>query len=479
MTAQNHTIKKFALELQTRSREQSHALQNRCIKLVKEELAGDMDKLLSTYFPGDGIVRINKIEIDLGDITMEDLEKDFIAKCMAGFTSTIKAIHIQKDSPVKTEMVRIEKEENGIEQFFYFLASGKMPWANYGISFSQWQYSITDAIKSKTDFFKEGFSFFLLKNPRAIERLILQFDDGFIISLIELYRPEVKKEFISLAQILNDKILTADTKMLRKKIFIQVLPGLLSYKNTVDTQQVQELTAWISKQFSEGGYEKIFAGLNEIIETIAEKLFNVFTPGSEKEIAAQKTDKEDEPADNENELNEKVPGKEVDKAMYIQNAGLVLLHPFLQKLFIATGLMQGDSFIDGYNKQKAVHLLQYLVNRQQQLPEYIMPLNKILCGVPGEEHINRFIKLEETEIKEADELLNAVLSHWASLKNTSAEALQETFLQRNGKLSFNETDNYWKLQVERKAVDILLDKIPWGFSYIQLPWMKQALVTEW
>ncbi|HEV2830338.1 MAG TPA: contractile injection system tape measure protein, partial [Hanamia sp.] len=63
--------------------------------------------------------------------------------------------------------------------------------------------------------------------------------------------------------------------------------------------------------------------------------------------------------------------------------------------------------------------------------------------------------------------------------NTPSQGLQETFLQRNGKLIFNETDGYWKLVVERKAVDILLDRIPWGFSYVQLPWMKYALITEW
>jgi hypothetical protein len=138
-----------------------------------------------------------------------------------------------------------------------------------------------------------------------------------------------------------------------------------------------------------------------------------------------------------------------------------------------------ENFKDNLSKQKAVHLLQYLVNGQQQQPEYMMPLNKILCGLSDEEHIDRFIKLEEAEINEANELLQAVITHWAALKNTSPQGLQETFLQRNGKLSFNETDGYWKLQVERKAVDILLDKIPWGFSYIQLPWMKYALVTEW
>jgi len=46
-------------------------------------------------------------------------------------------------------------------------------------------------------------------------------------------------------------------------------------------------------------------------------------------------------------------------------------------------------------------------------------------------------------------------------------------------LSFIEEDRFWKLQVEKNALDVLLDKLPWGLSYIQLPWMKYRLITEW
>ncbi len=176
---------------------------------------------------------------------------------------------------------------------------------------------------------------------------------------------------------------------------------------------------------------------------------------------------------------EKIKNEPEEKSGFIENAGLIILHPFLHNLFKATGLMEEERFKNDFCKQKAAHLLQYLVNGEQQLPEFVMPLNKILCGLTNEEHIDRFIQLDDAEIKEAGELLNAVITHWTVLKNTSAASLQQTFLQRKGKLSFNETDGYWKLQVERNAVDILLDKIPWGFAYIKLPWMLFPLAVEW
>jgi hypothetical protein len=35
------------------------------------------------------------------------------------------------------------------------------------------------------------------------------------------------------------------------------------------------------------------------------------------------------------------------------------------------------------------------------------------------------------------------------------------------------------LQVEQKAVDVLLNTLPWGIGVIKLPWMKEILHTEW
>ena len=91
-----HTIKKFSLELQTQSVEQSYALHKRCNKLVKEDLIVKLDKILSAQFSDDEIVRVNKIEIDLGNISNNDLEQEFIEKCIAGFTEKIKSINTSR-----------------------------------------------------------------------------------------------------------------------------------------------------------------------------------------------------------------------------------------------------------------------------------------------------------------------------------------------------------------------------------------------
>ncbi|MEM9824393.1 MAG: contractile injection system tape measure protein, partial [Bacteroidota bacterium] len=64
-----------------------------------------------------------------------------------------------------------------------------------------------------------------------------------------------------------------------------------------------------------------------------------------------------------------------------------------------------------------------------------------------------------------------------AVKNTSISGFQQTFLDRKGKV-------YWKedkieLMVERKGVDVLLEKLPWSLSSFKLSWMEQAIFVEW
>jgi hypothetical protein len=104
-------------------------------------------------------------------------------------------------------------------------------------------------------------------------------------------------------------------------------------------------------------------------------------------------------------------------------------------------------------------------------------MEKLLCGLEISATIPREIALNETEITEATVLLEAVISNWAKLKNTSVEGLRETFLRREGILSKKE--NGWLLQVERRTVDVLLESIPWSYTTLALPWNPYIIFTEW
>ena len=158
--------------------------------------------------------------------------------------------------------------------------------------------------------------------------------------------------------------------------------------------------------------------------------------------------------------------------IYLNQAGLVLLHPFLPLFFeVASGERLNSP-------ERALCLLHYLATGQGVAREYDLVLGKILCGIPLETPVESACELSDVDIEESEGLLKAVIKHWEALRSTSCDGLRGTFLLRPGKVSLRE-DGAWLLQVESRTCDILLDRLPWGYSPIKLPWMETLLWVEW
>ena len=164
---------------------------------------------------------------------------------------------------------------------------------------------------------------------------------------------------------------------------------------------------------------------------------------------------------------------------YVQAAGVILLHPFLLRLFRKLDLCEEDAFINEAFRQRAVCLLHYLATGQVRTPEYQLVLPKFLCGMPLNVPLDHLIEIETAEQAESENLIRAAIDHWGALGKCSPDWLREGFLQREGKLEKRETG--WHLLVERKAQDILLDRLPqgWGLGMLKLPWMDELLHVDW
>ncbi len=163
--------------------------------------------------------------------------------------------------------------------------------------------------------------------------------------------------------------------------------------------------------------------------------------------------------------------------LYVANAGQVLAAPYLPRLFSMLGLLEGKGFRDRDAAERGIHLLQFMVHGDSGAPEYLLALNKVLCGVPIDEPIGREIRLEPAETECVEGLLHAMIATWSAIGSTSLAGLRESFLQREGRLLLK--DDAWSLLVAPRPFDMLLDRIPWGFSTIRHPWMGRALYVEW
>lgn len=164
----------------------------------------------------------------------------------------------------------------------------------------------------------------------------------------------------------------------------------------------------------------------------------------------------------------------------IDNAGLVLLVNYAPRLFAMLGLTRERAFVDEAARARAVHCLAYLVDGDESGAEHQWVLNKVLCGMDIDAPVVPTGALAEARAT-LDGLITAVIQHWSALGNTSPAGLRQTFLRRGGRLSRRtaEDGGHWRLRVKPGPFDMLLDRLPWGYTTIKLPWMAGAIHVEW
>lgn len=166
-----------------------------------------------------------------------------------------------------------------------------------------------------------------------------------------------------------------------------------------------------------------------------------------------------------------------DDMIIVENAGLVLLHPFLNPLLETLEWVERGVFKSPEYAGSAALLMQYMACGDEPVDEAMLPLNKILCGLTPEHFVDVTNVPSATVKQEALAMLEAVVGHWKALKNTRVDGLRETFLRRTGNLQRNADG--WTLQVEAKSLDILLNRLPWGISVVKLPWNRGLLNVSW
>ncbi len=331
----------------------------------------------------------------------------------------------------------------------------------------------------------------LKKYPVALQRLVLQHKAKDLKSIIELYTGfsqsnllQLFKEIKLLFKEVSPKStsITIDNRVLeieiwrdifstvileRKKldsislgIKVSKLPSIIAIINQTEVQRI--LTTEVDSKYS---------FLQEIFKEAAIQIPSEVHPHIIKDVTKV------EDLKNEQIEGEEINEQQIECPQFFNNAGMVLLHPFLSSFFKKLNLTEEKDFKDTHSRSKAVMLLHFLATGEEQPKEYEMVLPKFLCEMPVNMPLDHTIELTEEEKEEANNLLQAVIEHWGALGGTSPDGLREGFLIRQGKLEQEQTG--WKLLVEQKTLDILLDRLPWNISLIKLPWMKELLKVAW
>ncbi len=447
MTDSTHIINKVFLEVNTNSSKEAFELKDNLGVFLKHQVFPSIE----SYFKKQSVallgstLRFNKIEINIDHADFGNLQT-IKSKILSQLKEKIdKTFQKGIDNNNDAELVIVSNNKSDMDTLIHFLKTGLQPW--WKSNFSGFlNYKNLKTVKGQDDFYAEFVK--ILSLPRARQRLIHQFDDSILLLLLTTSNSKnitaKRKTFSTLEK--NDE--------LRNTFWI----AIIDHFRFNDVSRVKKML----RQFT---VDKVINAIeSEALDNFTSSIIN--TPIENEEILELSPDKE--------ELHNVNP---MEDGLFLNNAGLVLLHPFFKQLFINAEIADTNGNILPSKKETAIHLLHYLCTKEEQQLESELVLEKFLCGFPIEQPINRFIKLPEKLKQMAEEVLQAAIEHWTILKNTSPDGLRSEFLQREGKLILD--NDTGRLIVERKGLDILLDSIPWNIHLIKLPWLDKLIHVEW
>jgi len=481
--SKKHIIGLLKFELQVNNKRNAIAVQKTISELSKNDLPRILEPSFDRHDRKDISLVFDRLELDLGNIAYSDFKFKFKNALKKELSQKLSS---ELADPVKTSdnnehNVNVESDFHIVE---FFLVNGILPWYADGSvldlrrmthnlirrkdsafgnlirtqgSNKNFQIRLGQVISES--YYKDLFS--LLSNSNFWK------DDSSFRQYLTLYQyyPFSNEPIKSFRHLLFESIinvLATETLTESLQFEISVFKQLSEKLNISTVQLINRSRESLKKMQKEKQKTELTSYLNLLLHQLTENILTGADTKISKDLVQNKIEKESE--------------KNITSHL-VFNAGLVLITPFLKELFEKLELIENENFIDEKAQIKAIHLLQYASIGREGNAEHFLLLNKILCGYHLNKAIQWSINLSMIEKSETTRMLTGAVKNWSALKKTSTTSFRKSFIQRKGILQ--KTDNDWSLKVERTAYDVLLNKIPWQYERIKLPWMTSKIETVW
>ncbi|QXU50814.1 hypothetical protein KYG33_07180 [Chryseobacterium sp. D764] len=478
---QNHIIQKVFLEITVNNKEKALHIKDDINSFLSIDVFPEIEKHIKAleYKLAGQTLQIPRLElnVDVKSSALNTELKDQIVELfkeeLSEITSPIETSHQETERDTKAYL--IDNQEKMLRAFIYFLEKGAMPWWNSeSNNMAILESTAFDRLISSDSFQKNILS--VLSKENVKNRIINQLSNEQIaqLCLAILKNKELKINLGTDTIHYISKLNHTD----RIAIWRLIFNVISEYLNTSNTHPREYLLQEIST------IEQIGLSQTKSNHQNRKAVVKIFPFITENEISESIKTNAAELPENVTVLIETIQEKDTEtqaevnqnEGQYIQNAGLILIHPFIKTLF------EHCELIDPKTQQLTdpelcAHLLHYIAAGKTNAPEYDMIFEKFLCNIPMHQTINRHIKLSRKHKTQANNVIESVQHNWAPMKKSSAALLQNEFFQRPGKLTI--TDSDYTLIVERKTQDILLEKLSWGIGLVKLPWQKKFIFVNW
>lgn len=487
------TIQKLDIELDHTPKEKQKETMDLTNRIVKGKIFLITERVLDEWADENTCVQLNKLGIDLGSIPLDNFVDSLSNVYEAQIKNTLNGLFSRKKGENDSNSHESKKNQL-LDQYLLFLEDGQLNGHLGGRGKTP-----DEALVSLLNFEKEALVSHLksrLIHTDSLNRLVRSaYPDTLDLLLAELAFPDVATQALLVIGEFNRFIHGENLLIHRRQISMVVYRHAL--KRAAKNQVI----------FSGKTIARIFSDLFEMLEVDSQEWANYckeFVKFAEKEKflsqfidlseQLEKTGQVDISASillnsteevrqqsKKDDLIKKDSNKKlgnVDDGYVIGNAGLVLLHPYLEIILERLGWTQNHEFVNKLAQMKSLLLTDYLVyNDREEVPEHGLILNKILCGMRLDEATNPLVTFSRQEKLIAEELLRQAIKDWTVLNNTSREGYRYSFLRRSGVLKFR--NGNWHLKVDRKNYDLLMESMSYSTNIIHYPWMKTKLLVDW
>ena len=480
-------VEKLAIDLQIQSKLTSKQIMKDTELFVYKHVLPLLEKILLNYkFKGN--LRINAAELEI------DLKSLITNKSVFGFNETQLETELKRKldqlilSKIDSKKPTAKTSKSLIEILIFFLSHGSLPWfapRNYDLDTELREFLKTKNPKTSQGNLISQLKVNFQKNPKTFLRFIKQIENELLLQILtfgqeKTFSPLESKTIIKQAQSKNRILVWAfvfykfwffpskttailneilpDLRILEYEEFIKLTRSLSFIGNNKSDKSVNANSS-LQKLTDFAIFQRLFN------PRLREKEFYEFLKSENKSKVKEKPKEKIE--------EKKTAGKQA--TIYIDNAGLIIIHPFLLNFYKKIGVLDKKNSIPKESYDLAIHSLHYLSTGKTYASENSLVFEKFLCGVPIEFSVDRFFELETNIKEEANSLLMAAIGHWGKLKNTSPEGLRELFFTREGKLELESK----RLTIKRISQDILLESLPWNLTIVKFPWLKNSLFVHW
>jgi hypothetical protein len=200
----NHIILRQVLELSLPPGENAFSLQQEIGTLVQVKLLPALEALFDRYASSDELIRIDRLEIDIGNLHLPSPGEAFVE-------TTLKVLEEKLLSLINYgsgEIKRIPSVTNRFDQWLFFLEKGHLPWNAVVDSEKDFHRDLLKRFSSDQDAFLQ-LQQLLLKNPRALSRLVNQHPETFLVRLLGFITMQSHKKIIAFRDEISNLLLAA------------------------------------------------------------------------------------------------------------------------------------------------------------------------------------------------------------------------------------------------------------------------------